>query len=528
VLSAQRFYADDPLTEEPPPINLEDARFRKLNDYYDLFSNTLGDMGERQEQPRGGSKAKGKLIPAEGINTLGEVIDRSWFTNRVGSRPMSVDEIRGGAGEGNAPSMDGEWTIVGAKTQGVTPGFRIRDSRGRNYLLKFDPLDYPGMATGADIIGSRLFYALGYNVPENYLVVFDEDMLVLGDDVSVTDVTGEKRPMSRHDVRAALARVPRRDDGRIRGLASLFLPGKILGEFRYYGTRSDDFNDIVLHEHRRDLRGLFVFCAWLNHNDSRAINTLDSLVEENGSKFIRHYLIDFGAILGSASVVSNTARDGNAYFWELKPALAQIFSLGIFVPRWARARYIKHPSLGQIEYPSFEPEEWKPNYPNPAFRNRLPDDEFWGAKKVMAFSDEQLKAVVKLAAYSDPRAEEWITDYLMKRRDRIGEVYFSKVLPLDDFRVEEDELRFVDLGVKHGLVGSRELKATWSRFDNGSEKHTPIQGASGFGLPDVLKSSAAGSYFAVRITSDDPKQTVTVYVRKQSQGQQVVGVDRTW
>ncbi len=360
------------------------------------------------------------------------------------------------------------------------------------------------------------------------LVVFDDDKLVLGDDVSVTDETGEKRPMSGRDVRAALARVPRQDDGRIRGLASLFLPGKILGEFRYYGTRSDDFNDIVLHEHRRDLRGLFVFCAWLNHNDSRAINTLDSLVDENGSKFIRHYLIDFGAILGSASVVSNTARDGNAYFWELKPALAQIFSLGIFVPRWARARYIKHPSLGQIEYPSFEPEEWKPNYPNPAFQNRLPDDEFWGAKKVMAFSDEQLKAVVKLAAYSDQRAEEWITDYLIKRRDRIGEVYFSKVLPLDDFRVEESELRFVDLGVKHGVLGSRELNTTWSRFENGSKEHTPIPDASGFRLPDALKNGASGSYFAARIAADDSKQTVTVYLRKQSQGLEVVGIDRTW
>ena len=519
---ARKFYDDDPLVKEPPPMPLEDARFRKLNDYYDLFSNMFSDVGEEHGDGKQG------LIPAGGVNTLGEALDSAWFTNRMGTHPMSVADVRRGAGEGNGPSMDGPWTIVGAKTQGVTPGFRIRDSRGRNYLLKFDPLKYPEMATGADIIGSHLFHALGYNVPENYLVVFEEDKLVLGDDVTVTDAQGEKRPMSERDVTAALARVPHMEDGRIRGLASLFLPGKILGEFRYYGTRTDDFNDIVRHEHRRDLRGLFVFCAWLNHNDSRAINTLDSLVEEDGRKFIRHYLIDFGAILGSASVVSNTARDGNAYFWEMKPALAQIFTLGIFVPRWARAKYVKHPALGKIEYPSFEPEQWKPNYPNPAFQNRLPDDEFWAAKKVTAFTDEQLRAVVKLSEYSDPRAEKWITDYLIKRRDRIGEVYFEKVLPLDDFRVEGGELQFEDLGVKHGLVRSRSLQAEWSRFDNESEAHTTIAGASGFQLPSAVTGGSNGAYFAARIRGEGGGKTVTVYLRKQAEGFQVVGVERTW
>lgn len=530
VADARKFYDDDPLLKEPPPMSLEDARFRKLNDYFDLFSNMFGDVGEEQGEEENKTQAGGRqgLIPAGGVNTLGEVLDSAWFTNRIAAHPMSVADVRKGAGEGNGPSMEGPWTIVGAKTQGVTPGFRIRDSRGHNYLLKFDPLKYPEMATGADIIGSHLFHALGYNVPENYLVVFDEDKLVLGDDVKVTDAQGEKRPMSRRDVTAALARVPHREDGRIRGLASLFLPGKILGEFRYYGTRTDDFNDVVLHEHRRDLRGLFVFCAWLNHNDSRAINTLESLVEEDGRKFIRHYLIDFGAILGSASVVSNTARDGNAYFWEMKPALAQIFTLGIFVPRWARAKYVKHPALGTIEYPSFEPEEWKPNYPNPAFENRLPDDEFWAAKKVMAFTDEQLQAVVKLSEYTDPRAEKWISDYLITRRDRIGKVYFAKVLPLDDFRVEGGELKFEDLGVKYGVVDSRSLRAEWSRFDNESEVHTEIAGASGFRLPEPVTSGPNGAYFAVKIRGGEETKTVTVYLRKQSNGYQVVGVDRTW
>src|SRR5690606_23620379 len=103
--------------------------------------------------------------------------------------------------------------------------------------------------------------------------------------------------MTSGDVRAILSRIPRRPDGLIRCLASRYLKGQPLGPYRYDGTRSDDPNDVTRHEHRRDLRGLYVFASWLGHDDSRSINSLDMLVEEDGNKFIKHHLIDFGSIL---------------------------------------------------------------------------------------------------------------------------------------------------------------------------------------------------------------------------------------
>ena len=66
-------------------------------------------------------------------------------------------------------------------------------------------------------------------------------------------------------------------------MASRFIEGKLAGPFNYQGMRSDDPNDIVPHEDRRELRGLGVFAAWLNHHDTRAINSMDSLVVENGT-----------------------------------------------------------------------------------------------------------------------------------------------------------------------------------------------------------------------------------------------------
>ncbi len=529
LLSAEKFYADDPLEEMPAPLSVKELETRKLNDVYDLFENTFRQPGERQAKREKGREAAA-LIPSQAVNTLGEVPDDpAWFTNRIGSRPMSIEELVRGPGTDRPPSMEGTWKIVGAKTSGVTPGFRIRDSAGQLYLLKFDPPTNPEMSTASDVIGAKFFHALGYNVPENYLVHFTLDQLAIGEMVTLFDAaSGRDRPMTRRDLILLREKVAQDERGRFRAVASRFLQGSFLGEFRYYGTRSDDFNDVAGHENRRDLRGLFVFSAWLNHNDSRAINNMDLLVEENGVSFVKHYLIDFGAMFGSASVISNTARDGNAYFWELKPALAQMATLGIWSPRWMRDRYIKHPALGMIEYPSFEPEQWKPNYPNPAFQNRLPTDEFWAAKRVMAFSDEAISAIVKEAKFSDKYAEDLLTDYLIKRRDKIGEAYFAKVLPLDEFKVSEGRLEFEDLQVKYGLVDDRDYQVEWSSFDNRSEQHTAIAGETSLRLPDAALQAADSSFFAAKIQGEDENKTVVVYLRKDGSAFKVTGIERTW
>ena len=71
-------------------------------------------------------------------------------------------------------------------------------------------------------------------------------------------------------------------DGTYRVVASKGISGKDVGPFRYYGTRPDDPNDIHPHEHRRELRAMRVFGAWLNHDDSRAINTRDFLQDAGG------------------------------------------------------------------------------------------------------------------------------------------------------------------------------------------------------------------------------------------------------
>ncbi len=117
---------------------------------------------------------------------------------------------------------------------------------------------------------------------------------------------------------------------------------------------------------------------------------------------------------------------------------------------------------------------------------------------------------------------------LIERSNKIGEVYFARVLPLDKFRIEGDRLEFEELQVKYGLIEARDYTVRWAYFDNDTEKHTPISGATSFTLPEQARTDQIGSYFAATIQGEDEEKTVTVYIRKEGGGYKVVGIDRTW
>lgn len=513
--AAQKFYPDDPIWKEPAPKHVEQAKRRKLSDYYDYFLHTLARPGEYHRN--------GQIYPARAVNTLGEALDSAWYTNRHGREKMSAGDLIRGAGKDNAPSLEGPWRVLSAKSEGVTPGFFIADSAGRRYFLKFDPLSNPEMASGADVIGSKFFHALGYNVPQNYIVRFRRDRLDIDPKARLRDDKGVERPITPLDVTEILYKASADSEGYYRAVASFLLEGVPLGPFHYFGTRADDPNDVVPHEHRRDLRGLWVFSAWLNHDDSRSINSLDMLVEETGRKFVRHHLIDFGSILGSASEKPNSARSGHERLFSWKPALKEIFTLGLWAPKWTRVNYPDLPSVGRFESSIFHPEEWRDEYRNPAFENRLPDDTFWAAKQVMRFTDEEIAMIVQTGEYSDPHAERWVIDRLIERRNKIGAVYFDRVLPLDNFAVRDGELAFEDLGVRYGYAQPRDFEVAWSRFDNMTGEKSAVAGETSFRLPAI-----SADYLHAAIRGADPALTVSVYLRRNGAGWEPVGIERTW
>lgn len=512
-----KFFHDDPLVAEPPPRPVTGIASRKLSDYFDILWHLLKTPGEEQHE--------GAWIAAQGVNTLGDPMEGAWWERRHYWRRMTPAELARGPERDVAPAMDGPWTVVSAKTEGVTPGFVILDRHRRRYFVKFDPATNPEMATGADQISLKIFYALGYHVPENYLISFDPELLELGEDVAVEDRLGRKRAMTRRDLFEILERVHRGPDGRYRATASLAVPGKPLGPYRYFGTRSDDPNDVVPHEHRRDLRGMRLAAAWVKHDDSRAINTFDSLTDGPSGAYVKHYQLDFGSTLGSASYKPDSPRAGGEYLFGWKQAGVQLLTLGLAVPGWARADYPDIPAVGRFESRRFRPDQWVPEYPNPAFLNSLPDDEFWMAKQILNLRDEEIRTIVGTARYSDPRAAEWIAACLIERRDKIGRAAFAKVLPIDRFEIAGGRLAWQDLAANAGLDAPLDIRVRWFAYDNERDASEPIPGAESALLPPVPDS---GYVMASLESASRPRQVVRVYVRNRAAEVRIVGVERTW
>jgi hypothetical protein len=331
---------------------------------------------------------------ASNVNALDEVPNSAWFTNRIGLRPVSQEDIARGPTESDGPDMSRPLTVVKAKTEGVTPGFNVKDARGDTYLLKFDPPCCPGMASAADVISGRILYACGFNVPADFIAEFRREDLVLGKGVQLAEPGGGKRPMTDADLDAILARVSPGPDGRWRAVASKYLSGKPAGPFCWRGRRKDDPNDRVNHENRRELRGLRVIAAWIAHFDTKQQNTLDTYVDEGGRHYLRHHLIDFASTLGAGA--SGPFPEANfEYALDVPASLGRALSLGIHQDAWRR---VQRPEgldeIGFFESKEFDPIEWKPLDPNSSFANLTDRDGYWAAKIVSAFTNAQIESQI--------------------------------------------------------------------------------------------------------------------------------------
>lgn len=395
--------------------------------------------------------------PAHNTNAMDEVPDSTWFQNRIGVRSVNPKEAATGASAGGPPRLP--ITITGGKGGGMNPGFSAEDASGRKFIIKFDTKENPEMQTANSVVVNRIFWTIGYHVPNDGIVVFHRNQLRLDPKATLKDELNRKRPLTWRDVDAILATSPKQHDGSIRASSSEFLPGIPKGGFPPEGIREDDANDRIAHQHRRELRGLRVFCAWLNHTDIKPDNTLDTYVEEGGKRYLRHHLIDFGEALGGLRAETNRMRDGYEHVLDWSRQTEAMFAFGLWKRPWESLEPTPWLSVGAFSAETFDPRYWRESATYPPFAEMDESDAYWAAKIVMRFDRPILEAVVAQGKFSHPKAAAYLVDTLLARRDKIGAAYIETVTPLDRFHVRGSNLCAVDLGVLHGLATSGVVQA---------------------------------------------------------------------
>ena len=112
----QRFYRDDPISREP---DSQDASAVANHDIKSIYEMTYNLFVTADHKPSGER--------AKNINTIDEVPNSNWFINRIGTTPITPEQMMRGANVG-APPDPSKWILTREKTAGVHPGFTARDS----------------------------------------------------------------------------------------------------------------------------------------------------------------------------------------------------------------------------------------------------------------------------------------------------------------------------------------------------------------------------------------------------------------
>lgn len=519
-----KFYSDDPLLREPETQDASNVQERDNILFYDLVQNLFVTPGDARR------------IRAQNVNTIDEVPDSNWFTNRILARPLSLEEALRGPVTNPGP-VPGPMTVLRAKPAGVAPGFIAQDSAGVTWFIQFDAPSFDDAASGASMVANRIFHALGYFQMEYHLTEIRSETLEIDPEAVTETPSGAIRQIDHDDLAKVFKRAARQANGAYRALASRGVENT-LGGFRYYGTRPDDPNDIIPHEHRRELRALKVFGAWTNLVDMKAGNTLDVLVSEGGLQLVRHYLQDVGSTFGTGALAPREWDEGYEYLYEGSATWKRLVSFGFYLRGWQTVPYAENRSIGRFEGTSFDPETWKPRAPTTAILNARADDTFWAARRVMAFSDELIRGLVQVGEYRDPAAAQLLADVLIARRDRIGEAYLPAINPIVDVALDPDDvLTFGNAAVEAGVAAApgRGYRGEWYLFNNATRASTPIgeptASATGRMASPSRLPAAVGAFVRVDLSAVEPPNDswsvpIQTYFRRTAQGWRLVGLER--
>jgi hypothetical protein len=425
------------------------------------------------------SEAFGVPVSGEAVNvnSLDEVPDSAWFTNRRRLRSDS-DPLLGAC----VPSLildpdgsaEGSWVVDHGKEDGAASGFRVTVPGKGKYMFKADPASQPELQTAASVVGAAIYHGAGFNTACEQIVYFKPSLLKLAPGLHYRHNTLEDLiDFDRKALDRVLASCPRRGE-LVRMHASAWIPGYVLGPFHYDGTRSDDPSDVIPHENRRDLRGLRLLAAWTDNVDSRDANSDDTwfadrrTVPDASPGHVVHYCMDFSHTMGpDFGDRQRTERLGYAYLYDWVDMAEDFLGLGIPRRPWFRPPGDPGYELFRnFEVHSFVPDEWKMQWGNPAYTRMTEHDGAWMARILARFTPEQVRGFATMAQFSDPKNTAHLADVLEGRLIRILDRYLTRLSPIGELRVEgRNRLCGINLAESRSVRESSRFRYTagWSR-----------------------------------------------------------------
>jgi hypothetical protein len=483
---------------------------------------------------------------AVNVNSLDEVPDSAWFTNRMGKHPVTTAELRLGACRPSqlldpAHAAAGSWIVDKGKTEGETPGFRVVVPGKGKYLIKAETVsNAPEREAASSVIGAAVYWAAGYNTACEQIIYVRPSILRLEPGLVYRKGNfGDLLPFDQPALDDVLANSTKRGD-LVRLSASAWVPGYGIGNYRFEGTRDDDPNDVIPHEDRRELRGMRVLAAWIDRHDTRDANTLDSwFADSKGAPdsspgHVVHYQLDTSETLGSLWAWDQISeRLGYSYVVDWGDIAADYFTLGARLRPWDTIE--KSSMFGYWDVKHFDPQGWKNEYPNAAYSRMTERDGAWMARILARFTPEMVRALAQMGDLSDPADTAYLGQTLEGRLERLLARYLTRLSPIGEIRMDgADTVCGVDLAELRAVRDTAAFRYQVS-WDKGGLLRTSTRPGAEIcvTLPHVvrdagLRDDAPERYVRISITDGVARGPLVVdlYDLGPARGYRLVGVER--
>ena len=209
--------------------------------------------------------------------------------------------------------------------------------------------------------------------------------------------------------------------------------------------------------------------AALNRYDGREANSLDTWYADDAKRpdsspgHVIHYQLDTSETLGgdwgrTGSLGEFSKRLGWSYALDWGDIGRDFVTLGIPMRPWDRVHDTTgHEIFGHYSLRDFVADEWKNEYPNPAFSRMTERDGAWMARILAHFTPENVRALAEIGDFTKRDNTDFLASVLEGRLEKILERYLLKLSPLGDAHVDEKTVAVRSISPSEGACATHEV-----------------------------------------------------------------------